>query len=618
MMPDENPDGSATDNDTLTGGAGSDTFVFGRDHGDDVITDFVPGEDRIDLSAFSIRGFSQLTITSDDSGVTIDLTADGGGTIRLEGIDLDDLDESHFVFSRLDGGGTSADDVLQADDDGDRVEGGGGDDNITGDAGWDLLYGGTGNDTIAGGAGKDWLEGGEGDDELEGGEGADVLSGGAGNDTLRGGTGADTLAGHEGDDELHGGDGGDWLAGGEGADTIDGGSGDDEMFGDGGADVFVFGPGNGSDTIYDFVDGEDKIDLTAFSGISGFDDLSITSGDDGVTVDLTEHEGGTIFLDGVSRDDLDADDFIFGEPSATDREPPPVGDYDDWQYGTDGRDTFQGTTDDDRYDGLGENDEIHGNDGHDYLRGGEGHDRLWGDAGNDILVGGGTKDYLHGGAGDDRLYGGEGNDHIFGDEGTYDTRDDGDADTIYGGAGHDLIFGDGDDDTVYGGVGDDFIVGGSGDDTLYVVPGQRPELRPAGTAETRRRRRKLCTDDHVAAAKRVRPAGQSRAVHGLAGEHRGNGHKHPAIPGVHHRHPALPKHWTRQVEAGGTEGHRSAARVPAAAVPCSWWRRGRVELYRRHAFALLLAARTLAGAGRDIERRRRYNRTLRELTGSSS
>ncbi len=41
-------------------------------------------------------------------------------------------------------------------------------------------------------------------------------------------------------------------------------------------------------------------------------------------------------------------------------------------------------------------------------------------------------------------------------------------------------------------------------------------------------------------------------------------------------------------------------------------------LYRRHAFALLLAARTLAGAGRDIERRRRYNRTLRELTGSSS
>ena len=102
-MPDENEVEATTDNDTLTGGAGADTFVFGRDHGDDVITDFISGEDRIDLSAFAVRSLSDLTITTDESGLTIDLTAQGGGTIRLDGVVLDDLEDSDFIFSHLDG-----------------------------------------------------------------------------------------------------------------------------------------------------------------------------------------------------------------------------------------------------------------------------------------------------------------------------------------------------------------------------------------------------------------------------------------------------------------------------------------------------------------------------------
>ena len=97
VMPDENEVEATTDNDTLTGGAGADTFVFGRDHGDDVITDFTSGEDRIDLSAFAVRSLSDLTITTDESGLTIDLTAHGGGTIRLDGVGLDDLEDSDFV-----------------------------------------------------------------------------------------------------------------------------------------------------------------------------------------------------------------------------------------------------------------------------------------------------------------------------------------------------------------------------------------------------------------------------------------------------------------------------------------------------------------------------------------
>ena len=153
--------GTAGD-DTLEGGAGADTFVFDPEDGsgNDTITDFTQGEDLIDLSAFStISGFSDLTFTSDDEGVTLDLTALGGGN--------------------------------------------------------ELLIGAAGDDSIAGGGGSD------------------------------------TLLGRAGDDTLDGGSGGDSYWGGEGADT------------------FVVGPDNSENILWDFRDGEDVIDLTAFTGISG-------------------------------------------------------------------------------------------------------------------------------------------------------------------------------------------------------------------------------------------------------------------------------------------------------------------------------------------------------------
>ena len=133
-----------SDVDTLTGAAGIDIFEFSDDNGNDVVADFTNGEDLIDLSAFRLSGFSDLTITSDADGVTIDLTMHGGGTILLQGANLSDLDASDFIFTRLDGGGSRLDDVLQADDNGDRVEGGAGDDSITGGAGWDILLGAEG------------------------------------------------------------------------------------------------------------------------------------------------------------------------------------------------------------------------------------------------------------------------------------------------------------------------------------------------------------------------------------------------------------------------------------------------------------------------------------------
>ena len=97
--------------------------------------------------------------------------------------------------------------------------------------------------------------------------GADTVSGGGGNDTLWGGEGADSLAGNAGNDV---------LVGEAGNDTITGGAGDNLLNGGDGADVFVFGAGWGNDTIFDWQDGTDRIDLRAL-GLADASGLSIAA-----------------------------------------------------------------------------------------------------------------------------------------------------------------------------------------------------------------------------------------------------------------------------------------------------------------------------------------------------
>ena len=96
---DDTLDGGAG-TDTLSGGAGADTFVFAAGHGADTITDFTPGEDRIDLSAFAdLGGLASLTLTADGSDTVLDLSAHGGGTVRLQGIAAADLLAADFLWS---------------------------------------------------------------------------------------------------------------------------------------------------------------------------------------------------------------------------------------------------------------------------------------------------------------------------------------------------------------------------------------------------------------------------------------------------------------------------------------------------------------------------------------
>ena len=123
--------------------------------------------------------------------------------------------------------------------------------------------------------------------------------------------GNDRLLGGEGDDVLEGGAGDDALMGEEGDDTLDGGADDDVLYGGSGADKFVFQAGHGTDTVLDFTIDDDTIDLSAFTGITGFSDLTITPDGTTAVIDLSSHGGGTIRLENVTDTDLDAGDFTF-------------------------------------------------------------------------------------------------------------------------------------------------------------------------------------------------------------------------------------------------------------------------------------------------------------------
>jgi Ca2+-binding RTX toxin-like protein len=166
--------------------------------------------------------------------------------------------------------GLDGDDVISGGDDSDLIAGGRGqdrlygdfgDDSIDGGDGRDVIAGGDGNDTVGGGRAGDRLLGGVGDDRVNGADGTDTVSGDAGDDTVTGGKGTDSVTGGEGNDSVAGGDGADRLAGGLGTDVLTGG-----LL----ADTFVFAAvAEGIDTITDFRNGNDRIDLSAIFAATG-------------------------------------------------------------------------------------------------------------------------------------------------------------------------------------------------------------------------------------------------------------------------------------------------------------------------------------------------------------
>ena len=78
---------------------------------------------------------------------------------------------------------------------------------------------------------------------------------------LKGGNGADVLTGGRGNDTLYGENGSDRLSGGDGKDVLIGGQGNDRLTGGADADIFSFAKNGGADTITDFQNGIDHLQL---------------------------------------------------------------------------------------------------------------------------------------------------------------------------------------------------------------------------------------------------------------------------------------------------------------------------------------------------------------------
>src|SRR6185369_14620513 len=100
------------------------------------------------------------------------------------------------------------------------------------------------------------------------------------------------------------------------------------------------------------------------------------------------------------------------------------------------------------------------------LVGGAGNDTLTGYATNDTLVGNDGNDTLSARAGNDTLLGGNGNDVLNGEDGDDLLNGDVGADALSGGNGNDTLNGGADGDTLQGGSGNDILDGGSGNDIL--------------------------------------------------------------------------------------------------------------------------------------------------------
>ena len=371
--------------DTMTGGAGNDVFLFKAvsEMGTgpstrDVITDFVSGQDKIDLSAIDAN--SKLSGSQDFTF----LAADGASFTKTAGElawHTDAANNRTIVQGDIDGDGVHDFEIelkgqvpLKASD-------------FVGIASTSTTPPTTPpttptQTTISGTSAADRLNGYSGNNFLDGKAGNDTLNGGAGNDTLYGGAGRDTMTGGAGND------------------------------------VFLFkavsemgtGPST-RDVITDFVSGQDKIDLSAIdanSKLSGSQDFTFLAGD-GASFTKTAGElawhtdaannrtvvQGDIDGDGVhdfeielkGQVSLKASDFVgIASTSTTPPTTPPTTPTQTTISGTSAADRLNGDSGNNFLDGKAGNDTLNGGAGNDTLYGGAGRDTMTGGAGNDVFL----------------------------------------------------------------------------------------------------------------------------------------------------------------------------------------------------------------------------------------
>jgi Ca2+-binding RTX toxin-like protein len=288
----------------------NETFTF-------ALTDDAGGKFEIDADTGEIKLVNEHDASSAYSDTVDVQVTDAGGNTYTEtvGIQL----------------GTEDGETLTGTSNSDIMHGFGGQDTLEGGSGNDTLTGGTGNDTLDGGTGKDTLDGGAGDDILMAGydDGTgDIFIGGEGNDTYQiEGTNVENHAfnvdlntgsdqydnSYSGIENINGGNGNDTFTGDANANTFSGNGGDDTMYGGDESDIFVFGEGDGADTVHGGAGGgwTDTIELSDAGGDLGTYGtdwtVSLTSGSfdaqDANSLTLSDDADGTITLaDGSTVD----------------------------------------------------------------------------------------------------------------------------------------------------------------------------------------------------------------------------------------------------------------------------------------------------------------------------
>jgi Ca2+-binding RTX toxin-like protein len=85
-------------NDVLFGESGADTFVFGPLTGGDVIGDFTPGTDRIDLSAFGFSSYQAVINSMHEVNGTTAIDLGGNDLVIINGITISSLQASDFIL----------------------------------------------------------------------------------------------------------------------------------------------------------------------------------------------------------------------------------------------------------------------------------------------------------------------------------------------------------------------------------------------------------------------------------------------------------------------------------------------------------------------------------------
>ncbi|CAK0760405.1 serralysin [uncultured Gammaproteobacteria bacterium] len=423
-------------------GDGQDTIdELGAGSAGDTLS-FKAGITAADVRLSRLLGTNDLVVNIGDQRENVTVKNQFNGPLvsasALESLRFADgtvLDLTHgLTLTASTGGnlsGTAFADTLQGGSGSDVLFGEGGNDTLSGGAGHDILLGGAGNDTYLFG----WGDGTDAVDEQNSGDAADVIQlragvsvadvhlarfgdhltvsiGDTGQDTLtiqnqfrgsasqieplrfadgttwdltRGvsltaGDGGEQLTGTDLNDDLRGGHGQDALFGAGGDDTLTGGVGDDHLEGGSGSDTYIYGRGDGVDTIIEQDSGEagDVIQLQANIALSDVrlsrvgNDLVISAGADATSQVKVQNQflagAGHVetlrFADGTKW-------FLVGGLTLT------AGDAGGTMAGTNYNDTLSG--------GVG-TDTLAGGDGDDALSGVRGNDTLYGGIGNDAYV----------------------------------------------------------------------------------------------------------------------------------------------------------------------------------------------------------------------------------------